>query len=132
MPENFLQVALKSIPEAAINPLAFLAYIIAVIAGGLLAKRQWRLSAIMKRIEHIPPNDRLKLLQHEMNTILPPKISADEWIRSERQRLYFYGFSILLLVCLCVVGISAWLVTQRSKPEAAAIKGITFMIRKTQ
>jgi hypothetical protein len=105
---RFLELALKSLPEAATSPLAFIAYVTTISAWTWAWSRAKQLETLLKGLKEIPEQQRPAHTRTVLGEAVPATISVEEWIRARRQRYYFYSFLALLFLILCLVGISAW------------------------
>jgi hypothetical protein len=85
LPARTVGDTLKALPSIAGSPFAILAYI-AVIGVWLLSYlRTACFRLLIGQISTLPEADRRKVLEAEMNTVIPPSITAEEWLRSRRQ-----------------------------------------------
>jgi hypothetical protein len=100
---------LKGISTAASNPLAFVSYIVALIAWVLIRIRVGRNKNLLERLKDLPKADRLEALKAEMG-VLPIRegLSPEQWIRSRINRYYFLGFVVLCAVFVILFAISAY------------------------
>jgi hypothetical protein len=102
MPPGFI----TGLKIAATSPYAFVAYICLVIAWVYVATAQYRLKRLSKVIEHIPAEDRAKLLEKEYNVLPRAGLSAEQWIKSRTHTLFFLAFLALLLAGLMLTTIA--------------------------
>jgi hypothetical protein len=95
---------LRGIGTAATNPLAFVAYIVAIGAWVFLRQRVDRNNNLLKRLTVLPKEeDRLAALKAEMGTVpLNEGLSPEQWIRSRTHLYYFLGFVVLCVVLIPV------------------------------
>src|SRR5882762_9838594 len=99
---------LKGLGVAAINPLAFVAYIIAVVAWAYIRHRVDRNKNLLQRLSALAPQDRLEALKTEMGIVpLKEGLGPDQWIRSRIHLYYFLGFVVFCAVLVIVFAISA-------------------------
>lgn len=123
---DFLRSAISAIPTVATNPLAFVAYIVVIIAWVIIAWRVKRNSNLLKSLDKLPENDRLAALQLEMGTVrLAKGLSPSQYVRSRIHFYYFLGFSILCLVVVIIFVVSAF-----KGPEIGTAEGYVFYQRK--
>ena len=100
---------LKGVGAAATNPLAFVAYIVAIAAWVFLRQRVDRNNNLLKRLTVLPKEDRLPALKAEMGTVpLNEGLSPEQWIRSRTHLYYFLGFVVLCAVLVILFAISAY------------------------
>lgn len=74
----FLQEALKSLPQAAQNPFAFVAYLVVIIAWVIIAWRVKRNRNLLKKIQDFPEKQRRDVILAEMRAAVPPRLSAEQ------------------------------------------------------
>lgn len=103
---------LKFLPEAASSPLAFVAYVVAIAAAVIVAISYQRNVAQQKLIDSLPAQDRQNRAREIVGKPLPEDVTADQWLKGERQKLLFAGFCVVCLTVVCVFAISVW----RSQP----------------
>ena len=93
---------LAHLREVASSPYAFVAYVAVVAAWAYVATAQYRLRTISKIIGNLPEGERAKILLKEYNTLPRSGLTAEQWIRSRRQMLFFLAF-LALLVCTTIL-----------------------------
>ncbi len=101
---EFLWKALDALPIIASSPLAFLGYAVTIAAWVYAVQRSQRLKLLLARLRDVPEGERTKLIQLELNEVLPPSISAEQWLRAKRQRYFFAAFVILVLTVAALIG----------------------------
>lgn len=111
---QFLGDAIKALPTVATSPYALIGYVVTLAAWAFAMHRSVRLKVLMARLEQFPEADRARIVQLEMGEILPPHISAEQWIRARNHR-HFLLAGITLLITLTVIGV----VTINAGTEAA-------------
>lgn len=117
---NFLQEALRSLPQAALNPYAFVAYLGVIIAWVVIALRVKRNRELLQRIKDVPEEQRRDLLLAEMGSPIPPHLSAEQWLKSRRQLYFFYAF-----IAVCVAGVIVFVIAYLNKePSKAGIRKV--------
>jgi len=104
---DFLGKALQSLPEAAQSPLAFIAYLSAIVAWLWVALRTRRLKLVLDKIKDLPPAEIPKIISKEMGEVLPKSISAEDWIRSRKHLYFLFAFLALCFLVLCIVGLAS-------------------------
>lgn len=97
---------LKAIPDAARHPLALAAYAIAAILFLLSGQRLHEIKTIVSRLRDLPEADRSEALRVATGTVLPAKISAEQWIRLNTRRWIFMMSGAVLLSLLAVIAIA--------------------------
>ena len=117
---RFLELALKSLPEAATSPLAFIAYITTVFAWIWAWIRDRQLKTVLEGLKEIPESQRPAHTRTVLGEVVPAKISVEEWIRVRRERYFFCFFLGLLFLILCLVGIAAWIAVNAKEREGGA------------
>jgi hypothetical protein len=103
---DFLKSALDAIPSAATHPLAFLAYVVVVISWLAIAWKVKRLKELLRCLEKLPEPDRLQAIRLEMGSAeLKTGMTAEQWIKFQRHKYFFYAFVILslLIAFICVI-----------------------------
>jgi hypothetical protein len=113
---DFFKSAFSALPTVATHPLAFVAYIVVVLAWVIIAWRVRRNNNLLKHLDKLPEADRLTALQNEIGHV-PVKggLSPAQYLRSRIHFFYFLGFAILCLTVLTIFVISA--VTGHKKEE---------------
>jgi hypothetical protein len=100
---------LEALPDAAQNPLALLGYLAAIAAWTFVAVRVRRNRNLLANLEKLPEGDRLRALQMEMGTVqLRSGLTANEWLRSQTIRYYFWAFIALCAVVVLVFAIASF------------------------
>ncbi len=122
---SFLERALKSIPEAATNPFAFLAYALAVGAWLWVAHRTARLRALGEQAKNLSKKDFADLIRRELDTPLPPNLDPEQWIRWRRQSYYLVAFLALCFVLLTLAAITTWYAV---RSQFAAVVAAAFAV----
>ena len=118
MPE-FFKSALAALPSAAQNPLAFMAYVMVIVSATIIALKAKRNQQLLNNLEKLPPEDRLKALELEMEAVrVPPNLTAEQWLKARTQRYYFVGFA---LVCLTLLIVFALAVATREKKDPGSV-----------
>ena len=97
---------IRSIPAAASNPYAFAAYTVAALLFLLAGARLRTTKLLLAKITSIPEADRRRALEIATGTILPTRISPEQWIRHSRQRWTFLLLGSLLIVIVAVATIA--------------------------
>jgi hypothetical protein len=105
---ELLRSAIAALPTVATHPLAFVAYIVVVLAWLIVALKVKRNNNLLKVLDKLPSEDRLRALQSEMGSVqLAAGLSPEQYLRSRIHLYYFLGFSILCLVGLLIFVVSA-------------------------
>ncbi len=86
---------LESLPSAAANPLAMVAFLATVLAWFFIGFRTRRLGLLLARLKDLPISKRGELIKAEMGVVLPEKINAEQWMRSRKHQYSFFGFLAL-------------------------------------
>jgi uncharacterized protein YoxC len=101
-----MEAFLRSIPAAASSPYAFAAYAIAALVFLFAGARLQMAKLLLAKITSIPEAERRRALEIATGTVLPTKISPEQWIRHSRQRWTFLLLGSLLIVVLAVATIA--------------------------
>ncbi|OGT60248.1 MAG: hypothetical protein A3E01_15535 [Gammaproteobacteria bacterium RIFCSPHIGHO2_12_FULL_63_22] len=101
---SLLRTALESLPIVATSGYALTAYVLTLAAYVVLGWRVARNKNLLANLEKVPEADRLRVLQMEMDTVVPKNISAANWIKARTHRYYFQAF---IVTCIAVVAIIA-------------------------
>lgn len=80
---------LRAIPAAATSPYALAAYAIAAVLFLLAGAHLKTVRSVLKAISNVPPSDRRGLIESITGSVIPEKITANEWIRNNRNRWIF-------------------------------------------
>ena len=116
---DFFKSAFAALPTAAQNPLAFMAYVLVIISATLIALKAKRNQQLLNNLEKLPPEDRLKALELEMEAVrVPPNLTAEQWLKARTQRYYFVGFA---LVCLTLLIVFTLAVATREKKDPGSV-----------
>src|SRR6185436_6139151 len=99
---QFLESALRQLPEVAKSPLAFVAYVVTIAAWVFIASKVQRQKILLSRLEAVPARDRAAVIHNEMGTAVPSNISAEQWIRARIHQYYFSGFVLLCFLFLAI------------------------------
>jgi hypothetical protein len=94
---------LKALPSIAGSPLAILAYFVVIGVWLLSYLRTARFRLLVDRIKTLPEADRRRVLEAEMNTVIPQSITAEEWLRSRRQLYVTIAYVLTLLAVVFLV-----------------------------
>lgn len=95
---------LQQIPNAAESPFAFAAYAICAALFILVGARIRRIRLVLRQLRDIPEKDRRRVIGTITNSVIPESITADQWIRSNRNRyLYELGAVVALLASAIAV-----------------------------
>jgi hypothetical protein len=114
---------LSALGEAARNPLSFVAYLALVIAWAVVTLRNRRLSTLLRSIDKFPEGERRKVVQAEMNVILPRNITAEQWLQAQWQGHLFIGLLASLAAVVVLAAIAAFaILSARSSDAAAQVK----------
>lgn len=105
---GFLEKAFAALPGVATSPLAFVAYLAAVIAWAGIAWRVNRNRQLLQHLDKLPEKARLEALRMEMGAVrLKSGLSPEQWIRSRIHLYTFLGFAILALIAVILFTVSA-------------------------
>lgn len=121
--DAYLERVLQAIPVAATNPLALIAYILALGVWFAIAWRVKRNRQLLSAILNIPENQRAQLLEAEMGVAhLKVGLDAQTWLRSRRHTYYLIAFIVACLTLIIVVVLALWTSPKRSNltPASAA------------
>ena len=94
---------LKALPSIAGSPLAILAYIVVIGVWLLSYLRTARFRLLIGQIKALPEADRRKILEAEMNTVIPQSITAADWLRSRRQLYLTIAYVLTLLAVVFLI-----------------------------
>src|SRR6266404_4628335 len=100
---TWLKSFLEGLQTVATSPYAFVAYV-CLLAGFIY----WLVSQIrLKAIARLPAEEQAAVLKKEYNVFPRSGLSGEEWIRSRRQTLTFWGFVVLTVavVLLSTIGL---------------------------
>src|SRR5262245_53161380 len=91
-----------SLPAAATSSYALVAY---AICGALFLFRGAKvamLRSVLRKIKDVPRGERRHVIESVTNSVLPTAITAEEWIRNNRNR-WVYLLCGALIVCASAV-----------------------------
>jgi hypothetical protein len=104
-----IDAILKGLATAAINPLAFVAYICAITAWVILRWRVDRNKNLLDKLDGLPEKDRLPAIEREIGTIkLKEGLSPEQYLLSRVHLYYFLGFIVLCGVVVILFAISSY------------------------
>jgi len=112
---------LKAIPAAATNPYSLVAYAICAVLFIISAVQRTHLKTLLTRIEAVPESERRAAIEVALNTKLPSSLSANQYLRIQKQRYIFSG-SMALLVLIATVTVVALVLRARQSPPTAGSK----------
>lgn len=115
---NFLQ----HLKDTASSPFAFVAYVCVVAAWVYVIVARHRLKTIAQILKDVPEDRRAEILLREYNTTPRAGLSAEQWIRSRKQTLFFISFLATLIALIAIVGITFSL---NSKGQPSGVNGVT-------
>jgi hypothetical protein len=135
---NELNALLKGLGAAATNPLALVAYIVAVISWAFLRARVERNKNLLQKLKDLPEQDRVKILREEMGTApLNAGLTPEQWIEAQVHKYYFWCFLIICGVVVMLFAISAYvkghtevvpevrlILPPQEDPNVALMKGV--------
>ncbi len=98
---------LHFIPSAAASPYAFGAYAVSAALFFLVGAKLKTVRSVLKVIDHVPESDRRHTIESITNSVIPDHISADEWIRSNRNRAIFQltGVALFLVAAIAIIDV---------------------------
>lgn len=104
---DFIEKAFAALPGVATSPLAFVAYLAAVMAWAAIAWRVNRNRQLLQHLHKLPEKARLEALRMEMGAVrLKSGLSPEQWIRSRIHLFVFLGFAILGAVVIILFTVS--------------------------
>lgn len=115
MPPDFF----SGVKTAATSPYALVAYICLLVTYAYVTIARYRLKNISRNIEKVPERDRAALLAREYSTFPRTGLSAEQWVRSRKNMLFFLAL-IALIVAAAVVGVTA--ISAARRPAQLSIK----------
>lgn len=111
---------LNAIEAAATNEYSFAAYAIAAILF-LVSGAKLRMAKLtFSKIELLPENERRRALEIATGSVLPSQVSAEEWLRHERQKWTFLLFGAVLIALLTILTIA---IVNPSRQEISDLEG---------
>ena len=115
---------IKAIPYAAKSPLALIGYAIAMIGFVVWGYQIHELRQVRKMLRGRKlSGDALKeIIQVTTNTVLPEKISGEQWLRAQRGRAILTIVAAIGVACLVLAGIA---INLNARPHAADNKTAT-------
>lgn len=109
---NFFEHAVRSLPDAAASPLAFVAYLVTIAMWAWTWGRARHLRTLLDQLEKLPEKQRQELVRLQLGVALPKSIDFEQWVNERRQRFRLYAFMVLCLLLLSLVAIGAWTATR--------------------
>ena len=113
---------LRLIPSAAQSPFAFAAYAICAALFVFVGARLRRIRLALRQIKHVPEGDRRRVIEAITQSVIPDSITADQWIRSNRNRYIFELGAVvaLLAAAIAVIALLRGTVSTATKPPPTA------------
>ena len=108
VPSQFLD----ALPSVAGHPLALAGYAIAVGAWLIAGLKVRKANMLFRAVKDLPPADQFSALQLEYRTVPKAGLSAEQFLRSQRQNFVFAGFCVTAILLVVIFG----LVSQHQKP----------------
>lgn len=110
---------LRALPITASSPTAYAAYVLTLLAWGVIAWRVNRYKILLTHIRSLPANDRLPAIKAEMGVIeIKGGVSADQWLKSRIHTFYLVGFIVL---CATIFTIAALAIFQHAGSVSGTI-----------
>ena len=98
---------LNAIPSAATSPLAFLAYIAALIAWVVIGLNTNRLRVIMPHISSLPKKDQIAAIHAAIGYVaIPTGLTGEEYLRRRIHTFVFSAFMALIAVIAFIIGLT--------------------------
>src|SRR5262245_32904476 len=93
---EFLKAAFSALPSVAASPYALAAFIVSVLAFGILGWKTLRHRQLLVHIHKLRPKDQLQALRDEMGVIsLKEGLTPEQYLKSNIHRYYFCAFAII-------------------------------------
>jgi hypothetical protein len=117
MPESFV-TALKAVAD---KPLALLGYALLLGAWAYVAVARHRLNRVAAALSTLPAKHRADVLKQEYGVQPTTGLTAEEWLRAQRQRLVFIAVLAFIIAVMLLGGIT---ITEayRARTEAQSIR----------
>jgi flagellar motility protein MotE (MotC chaperone) len=118
---------LGNLKHVATSPYAFAAYIAVIAAWVYSTVARHRLDKIADLLQHLPSEERARVIMREYSTVPGRNLSPDQWIKSRQHMLWFLAF-LSLVVCVTLIVIVALVSTARVhalENELIAVKAQT-------
>lgn len=98
---------ISAIPAAATSPYALAAYAICAVIFLLAGSKLRTVRSVLDAISQVPDEDRRGVIESVTGSILPESITADQWIRNNRNRWVFLliGAALILLATIVVTAL---------------------------
>lgn len=117
--DQLIEKVFSSLPAVATSPLAFVAYLLVVIAWLLVALKVRRNKQLLSRLEKLPEKDRLKALELEMGSPrLRAGLTPKQWLRHKIYTYYFLAFVTACTLVFLLFAISTLRVPLISSAQA--------------
>jgi hypothetical protein len=110
---------LQAIPAAASSGYALVAYAICAALFVLAGAKLRTVRAVLKAIALVPEGDRKHVIESITGSVIPEKISADDWIRHNRERWIFLLVATALILLAAIASIAAMQPARPGKPPSA-------------
>jgi len=97
---SVVQIFLDNLKIVASSPYALIGYLALLFSWVYIGVKNYRLKITRGLLSKLPSRDRLEILKKEYNISPRAGLSAEQWIRSQRNGFLFKGFIVLILACL--------------------------------
>jgi Protein of unknown function (DUF4019) len=101
-----LEGFLRAIPAAATSELALVAYAICGVLFLLAGAKLRAIRAVLRSLADVPAADRRHVIEAVTGSVIPARISADDWIRHNRNKWLFLLCASALILVATIVAIA--------------------------
>ena len=115
---------LKAIPSAAASPLALIAYLAAIGAWLAIGWRLKILQEVSRQLPLLPEHERSGTVRAALNRPVPPNLTAEQFLRGQRDFYVLVGFIAICVVVVVIAGISVSRVYEQSKRSDELVRQI--------
>jgi tetratricopeptide (TPR) repeat protein len=116
---SLFQRALQALPQAAVSPLALIAFITTVAAWLWYAYKRYQFALVYKQVNQVlkplgqvPKAKLAETIRECLNTVtgrvLPSSIDPEQYIRSRKHQYFLIAFLSLCFLILCLAGIASY------------------------
>lgn len=111
---------LKALPTVAGSPLAFVGYLVIIIAWATTSVLSRRTNRLFKSIGKLPEKDRVEAIKLEYRTVPRAGVTAGEWLQGKQATYRLVRLGAIVVVLLAILGLSAYLARDAIQTRKAA------------
>lgn len=111
---------LKALPTVAGSPLAFVGYLVVIVAWAATSVLSSRTNRLFQSIDKLPEKDRIEAINLEYKTVPRTGVTAGEWLQAKQATYKLVRLGAMVLVVLAILGLSAYFAHDAMQTQKAA------------